>query len=84
MKTIIGICLCALGIIVGLYVGVWICFIGGIVDIVNEINTQNRINGSLDAMTVAIGVVKIMFAWVFGWVAGLLLFLPGSAMITEQ
>ena len=81
MKSIIGIILCALGVFVGLYIGVWVCFIGGIVDIVNEINNAIQASGSLGAMNIAIGIVKIVFAGFLGVVSAFAFIIPGSAMV---
>jgi uncharacterized membrane protein len=83
MKTLIGVLMCAAGIVLGLYVGVWICLVGGIVDIINEVNTQIQANGPLDAMNIAIGVIKIMFAGIIGMASAFVLIVPGSALMTK-
>lgn len=41
-------------IILGLYVGIWVMFVGGIVQIINSINPLN-------SMDIAIGICKIVF-----------------------
>ena len=75
--------MCAAGIVLGLYVGVWVCLVGGIVDIINEVNTQIQANGPLDAMTIAVAVVKIMCAGVIGMASAFILIVPGSALMTK-
>ena len=79
----IGVFMCAAGIVLGLYVGVWICLVGGIIDIINEVNTQIQANGPLDAMNIAVAVVKIMFAGVIGMASAFILIVPGSALMTK-
>lgn len=83
MKAIIGFIMCVLGVFLGIYVGVWVCLVGGIVDIVNEVNTQIQASGPLDAMNIAIGVLKIMFAGVIGMASAFVLIIPGSALLTK-
>lgn len=76
MKSIAGIIMIALGAAFGIYIGVWLCFIGGIVDVIQAIRSETLI-----AMDVAIGVAKVVFAGVFGWVSALILMVPGIAML---
>jgi len=78
MKTLIGIVLIIAGIALGLYLGVWVMFIGGIIDIIDQIKAPE-----LSAMAVAWGVVKVVFASLIGWLAALILILPGWGMVTD-
>lgn len=78
MRILFGLGMVLVGIFVGVYVGVWICFIGGIVDIVNEIKAP-----SVDAMNIAIGVAKIIFAQFAGGISAMLFVGPGIAIIKE-
>ena len=64
MKAILGLLLLLGAAVLGLYCGVWWAFIGGIVDVINEVRAPD-----LSALAVAIGVAKIMFAGVIGYVA---------------
>lgn len=79
MNSFIGILMIAVGVILGVYVGIYVCFIGGIVDIIEQIQSS-----SASAMVIAIGVLKIMFAGFFGWVAGAILVIPGWFMISSN
>lgn len=54
MKKFISILIVVLSILLGIYLGVWVMFIGGIVQIVNSINP-------LDAWGIAWGVCRIVF-----------------------
>ena len=53
MKFFFGAFLMLADIVLGVYVGLWVCFIGGIVDIINQLK------GSVDALTIAWGIIKI-------------------------
>ena len=64
-RNILGVALIVAGIVIGVYVGVWVCFIGGIVDIVEQIRAE-----SLETVSLAWGVAKILFAGFFGLVSG--------------
>lgn len=79
MKLIFGILLVVLGIALGIYVGVWLMFVGGIVQIVKSIQA-----GIPDATVIAWGIVKIIFAGVVGGVSGLLCIAPGAVMIKNS
>lgn len=60
------------GVVLGLYVGVWVCFIGGIIDLITEIRAEN-----FEPVNIGWGIVKMMFACVCGWLSALVLILPG-------
>ena len=75
-KMIIGIVLMVSGAMLGLYVGVWICFVGGIVDVIAQIRTEH-----LSAFGVAIGVSKVVLAGLFGWLSAIILIIPGYGLI---
>lgn len=76
MKAILGLALMAAGVVLGLYAGIWWAFIGGIVDVIREIRAPE-----LDAMNVAIGIAKVLFAGLIGWVAAALALVPGYALL---
>ena len=65
VKKWFGLVLIVIGVIFGLYIGIWVCFIGGIIDIIEQIRATN-----LEAMSVAWGVAKIVFAGFFGVISG--------------
>ncbi len=64
MKKIIGILIAIAGIALGIYVGVWLMFIGGIVQIVNSINPLNGLG-------IALGIARIIFCEVGGLITWL-------------
>jgi len=82
MKALIGILMILGGIVLGLYVGVWLCFIGGIVGVINQIVAA--VNGSeVVAMTIAVSVAKIVFAALAGWLSAIILIIPGAALLKD-
>ena len=64
MTKIIGILIAIVGIALGIYVGVWLMFIGGITQIVNSINPVNGLG-------IAFGIVRIIFGGIGGFIAWL-------------
>lgn len=79
MKKVFGVILMILSVVLGLYVGVWLCFIGGIIDVVNEIQSLIA-DKSVDGVVVGWGVVKIIFSGFLGSVTFYALFFPGYTM----
>lgn len=79
VKQMLGFLLIVAGIVLGVYVGVWVCFIGGIVGIIEAISAPELV-----AMTVALNVAKIFLAGVSGFLSAILLMIPGYAMIVGK
>lgn len=76
IKIIFGMALAIAGIALGLWVGVWWAFIGGIVDVIQAIRAPELVANDL-----AIGVAKVLFASPIGSIAGLALVLPARAIV---
>lgn len=64
MKKVIGIIIAILGIALGIYVGIWLMFVGGIVQIINSINPVNGVG-------IAMGIARTVFREVGGFIAWL-------------
>lgn len=79
MKTIIGIILMLTGLVFGLWLGVEVLFVGGIVDIINQIKAPE-----LSVVTVAWGLVKIIFAPGVGLIIVIALISPGWRIVINQ
>lgn len=79
MSKILGTLLMLAGVALGLYVGVWLCFVGGIVDLVEVVKYANY-----EALKIGWGVVKIMFAGAFGGLAAYLLIIPGWVLVVKN
>ena len=72
MKSWVGVIMILLGIVLGLYVGIWVMFIGGIVQIIHQIQAPH-----IEAMQVAIGVARILCASFVGVISAMVLVIPG-------
>lgn len=76
MQVIIGFLMIVAGICFGVYVGFWVCFVGGAVDIINEIKAPVTEIGPI-----AFGLFKMIFAYGIGWASGFFAILPGMGLI---
>jgi hypothetical protein len=59
-------------------VGVYVMFIGGIIDVIDYIK-QDLVTESL----LIWGIVKILFSGLVGWLAGAILFIPGIGFLQD-
>lgn len=79
---ILGVLLILAGIALGLYVGVWLLFIGGIVGLITVVT--DIANGlGVDGVLIGISIVKMMFASFIGYLSALILVVPGFHLITK-
>lgn len=76
MKALLGVFMILAGIALGLYVGLWLMFIGGIIQFVNAV-TADPVNGA----GVGWGVVRIFSASFVGWLSAAVLIIPGVGLI---
>ena len=76
MKVLFGILLMLIGVVFGLWAGLWWAFIGGIVDVIREILAPD-----LNALNIGIGIAKIFFAGLIGWAAAAIALVPGYAIV---
>lgn len=72
---VLGWLLVFIGILVGLYVGLWVMFIGGIIQIVDAVQ-MDPVPGD----DIAWGIVRILLAGVVGWACALAIIIPGLAI----
>lgn len=77
--VIIGLVFIAFGICLGIYVGLWWAFVGGIMQIVNTVRSPE-----LDAAILAWGVVKVVFASFAGCLAGALPVMVGLFILKTK
>ncbi len=77
-KNFIGLFLIVVGIIVGLYVGVYLMFIGGVITVIEQIRADVIITSTL-----AIGIAKIIFAGLAGWLSAVIFIIPGNIMLHD-
>ena len=72
MKMVLGIMLCLAGIVAGLYVGVYVCLVGGITQIIDGVRAD-----PVSAAAVAWGIALIIFAGLAGSVSAVVFIVPG-------
>lgn len=75
LKLIIGCILLFGSIALGIYVGFWLMFVGGIVQIVDSIKYDTN------ALGIAFGFIRIFFSGIVGWLAGTLSCLIGTILL---
>ncbi len=80
MKAFLGLLMILGGVVLGFYVGFWICFIGGIVDIINAFKASEPVAVSI----IGWGILKIFFATIAGWVSALALIIPGVGILFSK
>ena len=61
VRFIIGLIIIVAGIGLGLWLGLWVMFIGGIIQVVQSIHPVVQAGG------IAIGIAKVIFAQLVGW-----------------
>ena len=76
MKILCGSLLILAGLIIGAYLGVWVMFIGGICGLIEAIRAEN-VDGVL------VGISVLMLAGLVGWVAALVLVIPGACILND-
>ena len=77
IKKVIGGILLLGGIGLGIYVGFWLMFIGGIVQIIDSIKNDTN------AISIGIGFLRIAFSSLVGWGTALLSGTIGAALLSD-
>lgn len=77
-KAVLGSLLIISGIGLGLYIGIWLMFIGGIIQIINTIKSTNII-----PINLAIGIAKVIFCSVGGWISAIIPMTVGMALVKD-
>lgn len=72
-----------LGVLLGLYIGVCLLFIGGIVDLVDFIKVIAR-DGEIDRSLLGWGIAKLMFSGFLGYLSAIALMIPGLTLIAKD
>lgn len=76
IKAILGMTMILVGVVVAFYVAIGLMFVGGIVQIIDELRSDNLV-----ALNIAIGIVKILFSQSVGGLCGAFLILPGKSLL---
>ena len=79
MKTYLGLFMIIVGVVLGLYVGVWLCFAGGIISVVHGLQAN-----PMGATAIALGFVRIVCAGLAGMVSAFVLIVPGLALVCKD
>ncbi len=80
MKTVLGVLMCLAGVALGLYVGIWLCLVGGFVSIIDGA----RAAGQADAGMIAWGIIRVLFASALGTISAYVLIIPGYVLINSD
>jgi hypothetical protein len=78
MKAVLGITLILIGVVTGLYIGLWWAFIGGIVQVINAIRAPEIV-----PLTIALGIAKIVLASFLGYISALIFIVPGWMLVSR-
>ena len=78
-QCLLGIFLMIAAIPLGLYVGGWWAFVGGIVSILNELKSPDVVS----ALVIAWGIVKNCIASFIGWASAIICFVIGLGLASE-
>lgn len=78
-QAIFGAALIIGGMALGLYVGFWLMFIGGIVDVINAVKAPET-----EVMAVALGIAKAVFASFLGIIAAVVPCFIGYVLLEES
>lgn len=73
MSKFLGVVFIVVGVLLGLYVGGYVCFIGGIVQVVDAVRAEVLVSSEL-----AWGIAKIVFAGLVGLLSGIVPFIAGQ------
>jgi len=79
VKVVFGILLILSGIILGLYVGIWLMVVGGIIQVVEAFQVD-----PVNSVGIAWGVVRVFFASIAGWFASVVLIIPGVGLVSNR
>jgi len=79
MKLTIGVLMIIGGVVLGAYVGLYLCLFGGVVQIVQSITAP-----AVDAVGVAVGIVRVLVTGVAGWLSAFALIGPGYIIVSDS
>lgn len=79
MKYLVGLSLVIIGVLIALFVSVWLCLIGGVVQIINEIKSSDAV----EALKIGIGVARIACAGLADSLTFFCFFLPGISLMEK-
>ena len=75
VKQILGLILIVSGVLIGLYVGLWVMFVGGIIQVIQNVTP------TISAIGIALGILRIMCSSAIGWLCFVILISLGKNML---
>lgn len=86
MRVFAGFILCSIGTIFGLYVGLWLLFIGGIADMADAIIASLTGDGTdgINKAQLFLGLLKVTFSYPVGTIAMGVFTLPGIDIMLKR
>jgi hypothetical protein len=84
MTKLLGLLIVIGGIVLGVWLGIFVCFIGGIIQVLSGLPHQT-LGGlvPLNATGIAFGVAKILFSGLVGWTSGIVVVGFGAALMAD-
>lgn len=84
MKIFMGLVFVAVGLFLGIWLGIFVCFIGGIVQIIQSLPHQ-ALNSyvPVNAYGIACGIARVLVSGVVGWLSGLLFVSLGVGLLSD-
>lgn len=80
MKFLVGVSMVIIGILLALFVGVWLCLIGGVTQIIRALTNPEGI----EALKIGIGVARIACAGIAGVLTFICFYLPGVSLMQDN
>jgi hypothetical protein len=77
MKIWMGLVMSILGVLVGAFIGLYVMFYGGIVQVVHSL-------APINAGGIALGIVRIVCAGFIGTISAVVLLIPGITMMVKE
>lgn len=78
MKIIIGILLILGGIALGIWLGIWVCLVGGIVQLIEAVKAT-----PIESFGIAWGIARILLTSVVGWGSFAICAFAGGAFLSS-
>ena len=78
MIKLIGFLLIVAAVLLGLWLGIWVMFIGGIAQFINGIKVT-----PVDALGIATGIARVLFAGAVGWVVAVIVGFFGVMLMSD-
>jgi len=79
MKQVMGVLCIIGGLLLGLYIGIWVCLIGGIIQVVTVIRAPE-----LDAALLAYGIARVLCAGPCGGLTFFLCAIVGRVLLESD